>query len=80
MKYPDWEYFKDDKLIINKKYYTTYSKSLRGTYKLIISTKLFKFRWFTDCGHWFLYIHLGKKWCRFSDQGYMSGEVNFEDE
>jgi len=28
---------------------------------IIFTNKLFQFRWFTDFGDWFLYIHLGKK-------------------
>jgi hypothetical protein len=60
------------KLIINKKYYF-HEKSYQGTYRLIFITRLFQFRWFTDCDEWFLYIHIGKRWWRFSGAGYMKG-------
>lgn len=43
---------------------------------LILRSRLFQFRWFTDCGYWFLYIHIGKRYWRFSDIGYLSGKTN----
>lgn len=44
-----------------------------GTDFLIFRTKPFQFRWFTDCGYWFLYIHFGKRYFRFSDAGFLTG-------
>ena len=63
-------------LKINEKYYTHYPheyKNYQGTHILNLVTKPFQFRWFTDCGEWFLYIHLGERWWRFSGAGYMKG-------
>lgn len=40
---------------------------------LVSKNRNFQFRWFTDCGEWFLYIHLGKKWWRFSSAGFLKG-------
>jgi hypothetical protein len=37
-------------------------------------SKLFQFRWFMDCGEWFLYIHLGKRYYRFSSCGFLQGK------
>ncbi len=65
---------------ILRPYYTCYPPNglmdYQGIYILYLITKLFQFRWFTDCGEWFLYIHLGKKWWRFSGAGYMKGVSN----
>ncbi len=36
-------------------------------------TKRFQLKWFTDCGNWFLYIHVGKRWIRFSNCGFVKG-------
>lgn len=47
-----------------------------GWYFIWLVTKHFQFRWFTDCGEWFFYIHLGKKYWRFSGAGYMKGKIN----
>jgi hypothetical protein len=41
---------------------------------IIFRSKLFQFRWFTDCGYWFIYIHIGKRYYRFSNAGYLSGK------
>ena len=62
------------KLVINKPYFTTFSKKYQGTYIFEIISKPFQFRWFTDCGEWFIYIHLGNHWLRFSSVGYMRGK------
>lgn len=42
---------------------------------LIIKTKPFQFRWFTDCGYWFIYVHFGKRYFRFSDCGFLTGTI-----
>jgi hypothetical protein len=39
-------------------------------------SKPFQFRWFMDCGEWFIYIHIGKRYWRFSSAGYLKGRVN----
>ena len=41
---------------------------------IIFISKYFQFRWFKDFEEWFLYIHLGKKFWRFSSAGYLKGE------
>jgi hypothetical protein len=67
------------KLVLNKKYYTWPGKcqdDYQGTYYLIFMTKPFSLKWFTDCGEWFVYIHIGKRWWRFSSAGYMKGIGN----
>lgn len=51
------------------------NKYYNGWKFLIVRSKWFQFRWFTDCGWWFLYIHLGKRYWRFSDAGYRSGKT-----
>lgn len=43
-------------------------------YYAVIESKKFKFKWFASNGYWFIYIHLGKKWCRFSNAGFIKGE------
>ncbi len=59
-----------------KKYYTDGRQDYQGIYILWFDWKIFKFRWFTDCGEWFIYIYFGKyRWIRFSGAGYMSGRV-----
>lgn len=64
------------KLIINEKYYTdTPSKSYQGTEIFELIAMYFQFRLFTDCGEWFLYIHLGKRWYRFSSAGFLKGKL-----
>lgn len=63
-------------LKINEKYYTGgdhHQNIYQGTYIFHLVANYFQFRWFTDCGEWFLYIHLGKRWWRFSGAGYMKG-------
>ena len=37
-------------------------------------SKLFQIRWFMDDGFWFIYVHLGKRYWRFSNAGYLSGK------
>jgi nuclear transport factor 2 (NTF2) superfamily protein len=59
------------KLIINKQNPEPMYRDCKQY--LILITKPFQFRWFTDCGEWFLYIHLGKRYWRFSGAGYMKG-------
>lgn len=41
---------------------------------LQFDTKLVKLRWFMDAGNWFFYVHLGKKYWRFSSAGFVSGK------
>lgn len=45
----------------------------QGWYLIWLVTKHFQFKWFTEFGEWFLYIHLGRRWWRFSSAGYMKG-------
>lgn len=62
------------KLTLFKKYYTIYDSSkVQGWELIIFITKYFQFKWFTDCGEWFIYIIVGKdkKWWRFSSAGFM---------
>lgn len=44
---------------------------------LWLTIKNFTFRWFTDCGEWFIYLEHEKdgttKYVRFSSAGYMKG-------
>lgn len=61
------------KLSIMEKYYTS-NDSYQGLLILILVTRLFKFRWFTDCGEWFIYIEFGKRWVRFSSAGFMKSK------
>lgn len=37
-------------------------------------TKPLQIRWFTDFGEWFFYIHIGKRYWRFSSAGYLKGK------
>lgn len=37
------------------------SDEFQGWNLIVLRTKPFQFRWFTDCGYHFLYINLGKK-------------------
>jgi hypothetical protein len=46
-------------------------------YFYLILNPLFQFRWFTDCGDWFLYIHICKYYVRFSSAGFKAGKVRF---
>ena len=55
-----------------KKYYTSHDV-YQGTYILVFRTKLVSLSWFTDCGEWFIYITIGKRWVRFSSCGFMKG-------
>lgn len=61
-------------VLINKKYYTDTLNEYQGTRFLVLISKNkgFQFRWFTDCGHWFIYIHIGQRWCRFSSAGFLT--------
>lgn len=56
-----------------EKYYTN-SNIYQGLYILVFRIKLISFSWFTDCGDWFVYITLGKRWYRFSSAGFMKGK------
>lgn len=38
---------------------------------LLIEGNGCRINWFTDCGDWFFYIILGKRFWRFSSAGYM---------
>jgi hypothetical protein len=49
-------------------------KHEEGLDVIIFKSKLFQFRWFTDCGYWFIYIHIGKRYYRFSNAGFLSGK------
>lgn len=63
-------------LKINEPYYFKHPyehKNFQGTYIFHLVTDHFQFRWFTDCGEWFLYINLGKRWWRFSGAGFLKG-------
>lgn len=62
------------RLRLFEKYYT--NNKFQGWYLIIFRSKLFQFRWFTDCGDWFLYIHLGRKYWRFSSAGFLKGKLN----
>lgn len=42
---------------------------------LIFRSRLFQFRWFTDCGYWFIYVHFAKRYYRFSNAGFLSGKT-----
>lgn len=53
---------------ILKKYYTG-SGSYQGINILSFKILKFKFKWFTDCGSWFIYMYFGKSFIRFSDCG-----------
>jgi len=67
MKLEIWE--KDGYEVNGYKYNT-------GNIFIYFITKYFKIRWFTDHHEWFLYIHLSKRWWRFSGAGYMKGIGN----
>jgi hypothetical protein len=41
---------------------------------LILKSKVFQIRWFMDYSEWFLYIHIGKKYWRFSSAGFISSK------
>ena len=53
---------------ILKKYYTV-GGSYQGINILSFKILKFKFKWFTDCGSWFIYMYFGKSFIRFSDCG-----------
>lgn len=46
-----------------------------GVYFLVFTTKMFKLKWFTDYGFWFVYIHFGKRFYRVSNNGCLSGKT-----
>lgn len=64
-------------LKILKKYYIddipNTPKIYQGIFILFFRSKYFQFKLFTDCGEWFLYIHIGKRWWRFGSAGYLKG-------
>lgn len=63
------------KLTVAEKYYTdTASQSYQGTYIFMLDINKFRFSWFTDCGEWFIYIHIGSKWWRFSSCGFIKSK------
>jgi hypothetical protein len=39
----------------------------------LILNPVFQIRWFTDCGYWFIYLHLWKHYIRFSNAGFTKG-------
>jgi hypothetical protein len=43
-----------------------------------IKSRFFGFYWFVDCGEWFIYITIGKRWWRFSSCGYLSGRRDMD--
>jgi len=45
----------------------------QGIHIISFISKPFQFRLFTDCGEWFLYIHIVDRWWRFSGAGYLRG-------
>jgi hypothetical protein len=59
-------------LKINEDYRTS-NNSYQGKFYFYLVTRKgnFQFRWFTDCGDWFLYIHIGKNWWRFGSCGFL---------
>jgi len=62
------------RITLFEKYYTNEDiNHPQGWYILMIICKLFKIRWFTDCGEWFLYLVLGKRYWRFSSVGFTKG-------
>jgi hypothetical protein len=62
------------RLLFCKKYYTP-TGSCQGVDILIIRGKRFKIQWFTDCGEWFIYVTLGRKFYRFSGAGFLKGKT-----
>ena len=63
-------------LKINKDYYPEIT-SYDGKDKLIIETKYFKFKWFTDFDEWYIRIELlNKWWWKFSRISYARGTFN----
>ena len=64
-----------------KKYYfmEDKAKSYQGTEIIMLCTPLIKFKWFTDCGDWFVYFVFGDdectKWVRFSNCGTLSNFI-----
>jgi hypothetical protein len=61
------------KVSLFKKYYT-HSGQYQGIEIIMFETELFKFKWFTDCGEWFLYIHWFQKWIRFGSAGFIKSK------
>ena len=45
----------------------------RGGYIFCLKTNWFQFRWFAECENWFVYVHFGKRWFRFSNCGFIRG-------
>ena len=63
---------------IMKKYYPCFSDiEPQGIEIIMFGTPVFKFKWFTDCGEWFIYLIFGKsgKYIRFSSVGTMSNFI-----
>lgn len=57
-----------------KRYYYTFGseKRYQGIKILEFNTPLFRFKWFTDCGDWFIYIITKSETVyRFGSAGYM---------
>jgi len=44
----------------------------------ILTIKFFKFlfKWFIDCGDWFIYVYWGFKYLRFSSAGFLYGKIS----
>jgi hypothetical protein len=42
---------------------------------LIFISKLFQLRWFQDYGDWFLYVHFGRRYFRFSSAGFYTDKT-----
>lgn len=52
-----------------------FKKNNEGLDIITFRTKLFQFRWFTDCGYWFIYIYLGSRYYRFGSAGFLTGKL-----
>ena len=60
------------KIIINEEYFTDLQQH-QGRYIFGLTVKLLQFLWFTDCGDWYLYLQLSKRYWRFSSTGFCKG-------
>ena len=45
-----------------------YTYTYQGVHIFYLVTKWFQFRWFTEREKWFIYIHVGKRWWKFSNK------------
>jgi nuclear transport factor 2 (NTF2) superfamily protein len=63
------------RVVLPKKYYyerQNGEKVFQGWTIFVLRIKRFAFRWFTDCGEWFIYLEMGKRNIRFSSCGYLN--------